>query len=108
LVRVRGELDLATAPTFVDEVSALLARPLDTFCVDLGKLTFLDSSGLYSLNSIRKRAEEQDVRLLLVSVPAQAQRLLELTDMTRLFEYAPIGACDGSARSSRTPDATNR
>ncbi len=56
-------------------------------CLDLGTLNFLDSSGLRALDSIRTRAEERDIRLLLVSVPPQAQRLLELTDMARLFEY---------------------
>jgi anti-anti-sigma factor len=93
-VRVCGDLDLATGPGFVEDVSALLARPIDTICVDLGRLTFIDSSGLRALNVIRTRAEEQNVRLLLVSVPAQARRVLELTDMTRLFEHAADGACD--------------
>jgi anti-anti-sigma factor len=92
-VRVCGDLDVATAPSFVREVTASLARPIDTICVDLGMLTFIDSSGLRSLNAIRTRAEEQNVRLLLVSVPAQAQRVLELTDMAQLFEYASEGVC---------------
>jgi anti-anti-sigma factor len=92
-VRVCGDLDLATAPGFVEEVSALLARPLDTIWVDLGMLTFIDSSGLRALSAIRTRAEERNVRLLLVSVPAQAQRVLELTDMAQLFEYAPDDSC---------------
>jgi anti-anti-sigma factor len=95
-VRVSGELDLATAPTFVQEVSALLAHPIDTMRLDLGTVSFLDSSGLRALDSIRRRAEEHDVRLLLESVPAQAQRLLELTNMARLFEYARAGTCTGT------------
>jgi anti-anti-sigma factor len=92
-VRVSGELDLATAPTFVEEVFALLALPIDTMCLDLGTLSFLDSSGLRALDSLRTRAAEQDVRLLLESVPEQAQQLLELTDMAGLFEYARAGTC---------------
>ena len=90
LVRVAGELDLASASTFVDEVSRFLARPVDTICVDLATLTFIDSSGLRALDAIRTQADEQGVRLLLVSVPTQARRVLELTDMARLFEYEPV------------------
>jgi anti-anti-sigma factor len=87
-VRVSGELDIASAPTFVDEMSTILSRPIDTICVDLGMLTFIDSSGLRALDTVRRSADEQSIRLLLVSVPAQARRVLELTDMARLFEYA--------------------
>jgi anti-sigma B factor antagonist len=96
-VHVSGELDLATAPAFADEVSARLVRPIDTICVDLGRLSFIDSSGLRALHEIRTRADEQGVRLLLMSVPAQMRRVLELTNMTELFEYAVVGAC-GSPR----------
>src|SRR5689334_6029942 len=92
-VRVSGELDLATAPAFVQELTALLAIPIDRLCLDLGPLGFLDSSGLRALDTIRTRAEERDVRLVLVSVPEQAQQVLELTNMAQRFEYALAGTC---------------
>jgi anti-anti-sigma factor len=92
-VRVSGELDLANAPAFADEVSAWLVRPIHTICVDLGRLSFIDSSGLRALDMIRTRADVQGVRLLLMSVPAQMRRVLELTNMTELFEYTAVGTC---------------
>lgn len=85
VVCLSGEIDLASAPPMEQEVQGLLALPLDSVTVDMSNVTFMDSTGLRILNSLRKRAEERRVVFALRSVPASARRVLDLTAMAELF-----------------------
>lgn len=46
VVRLHGDIDLATAPTVESTVRAELPTPFARLVFDLGDLTFMDSSGL--------------------------------------------------------------
>lgn len=80
-----GELDLAAAPVFSEAIaSCVLTRPVD-LVLDLGGVTFLDSSGLHVLIDGRRIARETGVPLLLRSVPGPVLRVLDLTGTAELF-----------------------
>ena len=78
-VRVTGELDLATTEELNAQLSEILAAPRRVV-LDLGGVTFMDSSGLATIVGAINRAEMIGARLEVASpLPPQPQRLLELT-----------------------------
>ena len=82
LVRVSGELDITVRTALVDDVgAALLEEPPPRLVLDLGGVTFCDSSGLGALLDIRRLADEAGVAVVLRAVSAQVARLLDLTDV---------------------------
>jgi|SRR5690554_2732709 len=81
LVRVSGELDITVRTALVDDVGAALQEePPPRLVLDLGGVTFCDSSGLGVLLDIRRLADEAGVAVVLRAVSAQVARLLDLTD----------------------------
>jgi anti-sigma B factor antagonist len=92
VVVLRGELDLAAAPALQRELLDLLSRPVASLTLDLGGLTFLDSSGLGSLYRTRLAADEQGVPLRLHAVPDHVMRVLDVTAMTPLFDLSAPGS----------------
>lgn len=77
VVRVSGEIDMATAP---DLEAALRDLPANV-TVDLAGVTFLDSSGLGVLVSAVRRAEAHGHRLLVVGENETIARTLHLTGL---------------------------
>ncbi len=89
VVTVRGELDLATAPTVLTEVLGTLAPPVTDVVVDLRDVSFLDSSGLGALIAAYRGCVECGTTLTLESVPNHARRVIEITGVAELFGLAP-------------------
>jgi len=85
-VRVRGEIDLATAPDLESTIRKLLDDAPRGVDLDLQNLTFIDSSGLRSLVAISKDASARGLPLALRNVPRHAQRVLELTGLDAWFD----------------------
>jgi anti-sigma B factor antagonist len=88
VVALRGELDLAVAPGLQRELLTFLERPVPSLTLDLGGLTFLDSSGLGSLYRLRLAADEHGVPLRLDAVPDHVMRVFDVTAMTPLFDLS--------------------
>jgi anti-anti-sigma factor len=78
-VRVYGELDLASAEPFRQELSAAVRGTSDTtFLVDLSGVTFMDSSGLRALlNAL----EVADGKRVIVQSSRQVFKLLHLSGL---------------------------
>jgi anti-sigma B factor antagonist len=75
-----GELDLASLPDVSEALDELLARPPQSLVLELGGLTFLDSSGVTMLvrlanhfDRVRTRSATQPVRRV-IEVLGLAQR----------------------------------
>jgi anti-anti-sigma factor len=83
---LRGELDLAHAYSFDEELRAVEATHPGTVVIDLRELTFLDSCGLARLLAARRRARRLGHRLLLVRGSAAVQRLFALAAVDEAFE----------------------
>jgi anti-sigma B factor antagonist len=82
LITVRGELDLATAPTLQ---RALDARPDGPLVLDLRGLSFIDASGLAVL--IRANAARRHPTRLELIPSGAVIRLLELCRIDQHFTY---------------------
>jgi anti-sigma B factor antagonist len=83
---LRGELDLAHAYSFDEELRAVEATNPGIVVIDLRELTFLDSCGLARLLAARRRARRLGHRLLLVRGSAAVQRLFALAAVDEAFE----------------------
>jgi anti-anti-sigma factor len=80
VLRLRGELDAATAPELERELTGL-AQTGPVLVLDLHELSFLDSLGLNMLFRAHEWALTQDVALRIVRAPVHVQRLIALAAM---------------------------
>ncbi|WP_406261093.1 STAS domain-containing protein [Streptomyces nigra] len=89
LVRVTGEFDADEA----EAVTSALAAPRDgaalATVVDLGEVTFADSSLLHALLTARQDHATAGLPFVLMAVSPLVRRLLDLTDTARVFTTAP-------------------
>jgi anti-sigma B factor antagonist len=87
IVRAVGELDVASAPSFEEELRHALATDASTIVVDLARVTFMDSTGLRALlvatgtSNMNKRV---GVRRELTTA---VQRTLEVSGMAEKLPF---------------------
>jgi len=82
---VVGELDMAVAPRLENELLRVENDGVDAALVDLGELTFMDSTGLHVLLRAKRRANDNGHNLAIVGVGGLPRRLFELTDTERVL-----------------------
>jgi anti-sigma B factor antagonist len=85
VLRVAGEVDLATAPQLRAAIDAAVTSGAPEVCVDLCATTFMDSSGLHVLVEARRRAEETGCDLTLACAPGPVARVIELSGVGELI-----------------------
>jgi anti-anti-sigma factor len=86
---VAGELDLATAPHFVDAVDRALAVD-SKLVIDLADVTFIDASGLHAiLRTAQSGRAKQPLTLL------NASRVAWLLKVVGLEGLPVLAMCDG-------------
>jgi anti-sigma B factor antagonist len=88
-VRLEGELDLSTAATFQEAVLDLMETGWSTILVDLGGLTFMDSSGLRTAFELDTEASRRGIALRLTGATEEVRRLFALTGLSRQLDVAP-------------------
>jgi anti-anti-sigma factor len=89
VVTIRGEVDIVTAPVVLQHLRSPLALPPGGLAVDAGDVTFLDSSGVHMLLTLRRAAAAQQVPFTFVSITEQTRRVLEICDLSPIFELDP-------------------
>ena len=85
IVDVRGELDVATAPSLREVLDQVMAEGARRVVVDLAEAPFVDSTGLGALLTAHLRMRAHRGVLVLRNPRPAAQRLLELTALDRVF-----------------------
>jgi anti-sigma B factor antagonist len=92
-IALEGELDLANAPQLEERLADVEGAGPTRVVVDLGRLAFIDSTGLRVLLQADARARERGHELTLRPGDATVQRAFEVTgalDILR-FESLPAG-----------------
>ena len=84
-----GELDLATAPALEAALSRAFEEGSDRVVLDLRELEFIDSSGLRTLLTARRRAEQSRARFSLVAGHRSLERTLEIAGVHKVFDWTP-------------------
>jgi anti-anti-sigma factor len=90
-LRLEGELDLASAPRMEQSLAAIEEQQPARLVVDLGRLAFIDSTGLRLLIQANARARERGGELVLRPGDASIQKVFEMTGALDVlqFEEAP-------------------
>jgi anti-anti-sigma factor len=87
VVRLRGDLDLATSPRLQHAIEADLVQ--DLVILDLAALSFCDSSGLRVLLDMHRRARGGTAGLRLAGPTPEVDRVLELSGTRDYFDVYP-------------------
>jgi anti-anti-sigma factor len=85
VLRVSGEVDLASAPALASRISA---HSKNRLTLDLRQVSFMDCQGLAVLRSAAARARTTGHRLTILSCPA-LRRLVTLFGMQDMLDIAP-------------------
>jgi anti-sigma B factor antagonist len=80
-LRLRGELDLYTAPQFDDALVAVEGEKWPTIVLDMRELNFLDSMALRLVMRTQARAEQDGRRMIIVRGPEFLDRVFELSGL---------------------------
>ena len=91
-VRLSGHVDAENAADVKARLHELIAGGSVRLVLDLGELTFLDSSGLGVLVSCLRRCVAAGGDLCLAGVPDFAREILEITRLTRVFRLCATEA----------------
>lgn len=88
-LELSGELDLATAPTFGDEIEAAVVAGAEVILVDMTGLEFIDSTGIAVLVRAHKRLNDGNGSrfLLIASEAPEVTRVMRLTDLDRRLRF---------------------
>ncbi|MFD9903240.1 STAS domain-containing protein [Streptomyces sp. NPDC059063] len=89
LVRVRGDLDLESAPLLRTALAPLLHRRVE---LDLADVAFMDSSGINALVVHHRRSRDAGGHLGVIAISRAVERVLHITGVDALLV------------SSRAPD----
>lgn len=80
-----GRLNMVAAPAFKVLVEETVAAGRARIVVDLGEVTFIDSSGLGALIAGLKTARQAGGDLRIADVPEQVITVLRLTNLDRVL-----------------------
>jgi anti-sigma B factor antagonist len=89
VVRITGELDVATAPLLRERVRELAVKGAVHVIIDMSGLVFLDSTGLGALVGCLKRLRTRDGSLTLVIGSEHILRLFHITGLVRVLPPHP-------------------
>lgn len=96
VLAVVGELDLSAAAAWDASVDEALGQMPSQITIDLGGTTFVDSSGLRLLLTLRQTTGEREIAFRIANISHAVARLLEVTGLTDL-----VG---NSSDATLTPD----
>jgi stage II sporulation protein AA (anti-sigma F factor antagonist) len=82
-----GDLDMSARFQAEQALDALLSEPVEQLVVDLGEVTFVDSTGMGLVLEVHDRARTEGFRLRLLRGPAEVQRVFELAGVADLLPF---------------------
>jgi anti-sigma B factor antagonist len=81
-LHIRGELDLAAALTFRHALEAVVHRTDKALILDVGELTYIDSTGIGIVVSALKIRDELKAPFAVRHIPSGIKRLFDLTGIS--------------------------
>jgi anti-sigma B factor antagonist len=85
VLQVTGEVDVSTAPMLREQIRDLAAKGAVHLIADLGRVDFLDSTGLGALVGGLKRLREAGGSLALVISEPRILRIFQVTGLTKVL-----------------------
>src|SRR5689334_6766234 len=101
VLEVGGEIDVYTAPQLRERLIALVEEGARQVVVDLGRVEFLDSTGLGVLVGALKRLRGVNGDLSLVCAQERLLKIFRITGLDRVFTiHESIDVATGSGGSA--------
>lgn len=100
-----GEIDMATAPVFRDAALGAIVEHGPSLTIDLGAVTFMDSTGLHVLVATYRRVHVHGGTFALRNIPEIVWKLLRVTGLDEVL--APDPATGQVAAAPRAVDAAS-
>ncbi len=85
IIRVAGEMNINSAPNFHTRVLEECADAPKHVVIDLGGLTFMDSTGIGTLLEIMRRLTRAGGKLSLVKLTDFITNIFDVTKMNQVF-----------------------
>ena len=86
IMRIEGEIDLYNAPEIKDTIKKHIDSGKTLILINLGKVSYIDSSGIGALISSLSYLKKVGGSLKISNVYASVKRVFELTKLTSFFE----------------------
>jgi anti-sigma B factor antagonist len=86
---LEGEIDLHVSSEVAEQLRAMVARRPQMLVVDLGKVTYLDSSGLAVLIEAMQTVQEYGGKFALARVQESVQHIFEIARLYQVFQVFP-------------------
>ena len=86
LIRVVGEVDLYSSPELRKAILEAVPSVQGELAIDLGGVTYIDSSGVATLVEGLRSAREHGTRFALVTPSRAVMQVLELARLDTIFE----------------------
>jgi anti-sigma B factor antagonist len=80
-VLLTGELDMVSAPSLRESLTALMGEVAGDLVLDIGELSFIDSSGLALFVEVHKTLDDAGHRLTLLRPSPMACRILAISGL---------------------------
>jgi anti-sigma B factor antagonist len=96
IVRLKGELDIATASRLRHIAAELPAAKFSEITIDLTDVTFIDSVGLSVVIALHKRISSVGGSLILQNPSARTRSLIEISGLS---DYLVVRPSSGRAPS---------
>jgi anti-sigma B factor antagonist len=87
VVRLSGEIDIATTEFAAEAIRAAIAPPARLVLIDMSAVTFCSSAGLGNLVEARQLASQHGIDLALIGVGRPVDRPLTITGLGREFRF---------------------
>jgi anti-sigma B factor antagonist len=90
-VAVTGEIDIATADHLRASVSLALSAShhVGELVIDLGAVTFCDSSGLQALVNARRACSEREIAMILLEPSRRVRDVIKIAGLDDYFTITP-------------------
>jgi anti-sigma B factor antagonist len=88
-IAIEGDMYVEEAAEFRERMMEHLQEGRTHFEIDMGKLSYIDSSGLGVLVALQKRTVERGGSVTLKGIYGTVKELFELTRLNRVFEILP-------------------
>lgn len=85
VVHVRGDVDMHSSPQLRDGLLSLATQLDNELLIDLGGVSYMDSSGVGTMVFVKRQVERDGGRMVLIGLRARVRSVLEITRLEKFF-----------------------
>lgn len=89
LVRVSGEVDMSNSPAVRDTLMVLIGEKVPAIVIDLGGVTYMDSSGIATLIEGLQVTTSYGGKFRIAALTSKVRQVFELARLTDVFDIYP-------------------